>query len=308
MMSITIGVLLYEGWAYNVVFLARMLPAVGKSIFVLPLAVIFNSVWFLAVWSYIRAHLVNPGFVPTKWHTFVKQAGNALPIAPSRAEWQPGKVTFCHKCEIPRPERAKHCKICETCILRMDHHCPWINNCVGFNNHKFFLLVGIYSGMACIVALGTAMPEIARCVGMLISLQKGNRFAWGDEVRGLELADFIVFLVFGCLALVVFVLLVPLLCTHVSLAMRNVTSIEENYDNMPNPFDQGSASANLAHIFGAFGPDWFVPIAPRRPLTDGVSFHSSDDAQLSGASHLQPEQIWQQRFNVPSAALLPLEQ
>ena len=26
----------------------------------------------------------------------------------------------------------------------MDHHCPWIGNCIGFNNHKFFIQMILY--------------------------------------------------------------------------------------------------------------------------------------------------------------------
>jgi hypothetical protein len=47
---------------------------------------------------------------------------------------------LCPECEVIRTERSRHCNICNRCVERFDHHCPWVNNCVGTKNHGFFYL------------------------------------------------------------------------------------------------------------------------------------------------------------------------
>ena len=59
-----------------------------------------------------------------------------------------GRMRFCDHCQKLKPDRAHHCRLCDICILKMDHHCPWIANCVGFWNYKYFMLTLHYSVIA----------------------------------------------------------------------------------------------------------------------------------------------------------------
>ena len=56
-------------------------------------------------------------------------------------------VRYCSKCLMIKPARCHHCRLCNRCVLKMDHHCPWIANCVGFNNHKYFMNMLLYSSL-----------------------------------------------------------------------------------------------------------------------------------------------------------------
>lgn len=63
-----------------------------------------------------------------------------------KGSWAPSgspakaREDWCAKCQLVRPARAWHCRICGICVRRMDHHCVWINSCVGESNHQAFIL------------------------------------------------------------------------------------------------------------------------------------------------------------------------
>lgn len=46
--------------------------------------------------------------------------------------------SLCPDCQVIRTPRCRHCTICKTCVDRFDHHCPWVNNCIGRGNFAYF--------------------------------------------------------------------------------------------------------------------------------------------------------------------------
>ena len=55
---------------------------------------------------------------------------------------------YCSWCECNAPPRSFHCHTCKVCILRRDHHCIFTGNCIGYNNHRYFMLMLLYVWVA----------------------------------------------------------------------------------------------------------------------------------------------------------------
>lgn len=66
----------------------------------------------------------------------------------------------CKYCKQQKPLRVHHCSICGYCVFKMDHHCPWINNCVGQNNHRYFVLFLTHLFFGCLHICLVSLPIV----------------------------------------------------------------------------------------------------------------------------------------------------
>ncbi|SPO04559.1 probable Palmitoyltransferase AKR1 [Cephalotrichum gorgonifer] len=100
----------------------------------------FGACLVLVCYFYTTSMVFDPGFVP-KMNGIAEQKAVIDELI---KQWKFDESNFCVTCMIRTPLRSKHCKRCQRCVAKHDHHCPWVYNCVGINNHRNFFFYIIF--------------------------------------------------------------------------------------------------------------------------------------------------------------------
>ncbi|XP_074653088.1 palmitoyltransferase ZDHHC3-like [Tubulanus polymorphus] len=240
-------------YADYVVINHLVIPTLSSSLWGAVNALLFNVVLFLLAFSHLRAVLSDPGIVP------LPDTGLDFSDARSGQKYIENKAnewTICMKCETYRPPRAHHCRTCRRCVRRMDHHCPWINNCVGEYNQKYFIQFLFYVGVAALYAL----------ILVIISWVSDPN-SDSHKSKHLRIMHSVI-LVIECVMFELFVIAIG--CDQMQAILGDETAVEHVQKKGPlRP--KISKKLLLAEVFGK-GPVylWFCPLQ-FQPMNGGSS-------------------------------------
>ena len=112
---------------------------------------------------------------------------------------------------------------CKRCVLNMDHHCPWVGNCIGFTNRKFFILLLIYTNICVFIGIILFCPQIIELAIVIVeSVRNSIIYQRYDEID----ATFCYLTFSFCLTCAFQFVMVYFLRFHTRLLFQNRTTIE----------------------------------------------------------------------------------
>ena len=145
------------------------------------------------------------------------------------------KYKICNSCNIIRPLRTTHCGSCDNCVLKFDHHCPWIGTCVGKRNYHYFFFFLIFLNLTQIFMGIFSLIYISTKIVHDVKLYKKNSQFKGKEIQ-ISFANVVVAIWLLCYIAISMIFTTGLLLFHIKIMKQDKTTKEELKKLFMNPF------------------------------------------------------------------------
>ncbi|ETB61477.1 hypothetical protein, variant 1 [Plasmodium yoelii 17X] len=244
------------------------------------LVTVFNLLFFvLTIYTFFKTSFMDPGIIPRQnsvlnlYDAIIDQRRGAQP--PKQKEVLINgvfyKLKYCYTCNIYRGIRTVHCSICDNCVEKFDHHCPWVGNCIGARNYKYFIYFIFNLYILICITLAASIYKLTICMTALSN--KGyNSEKIFIHIWSLA-TDSIILIIYTVLTLW---FVIGLLCYHIYTIVTNQTTYEQikTFYQNDNPFNIGVLNNIKEILFTKVRPSYINFENPKLQVIDQYSSHN----------------------------------